>query len=353
MSGFAAEVARHWDEFTAAVAADSAAFTLDHPRVRLAAACGLSAAVATYLALLMNLDMPLWAAISAVVCTSVSFTAITLKAELRIIGTLGGAALSAFLIGFIADNDWMLCVALVLSVGYALYRAYLSAFMYAWVLAAMTSAIVYLTTLAEPATGLHAAGYRTAEIIVGVIASGVMGWLLLPATTTPEKDLALVKPVLHSRRSAAMAGIEAALGVLGVIFLYGALDLPGFSAAAISITRVADPDPKLGRHRGFLRLVGCGFGMAAGLFVLWLSPSTTIEMLFWVALGSAVFGYFSSGPAASAYAGLQGGIAFLVALITGNAPATSLTPVIDRLAGVVLALFVFWVVDAVLRGAEE
>ena len=82
----------------------------------------------------------------------------------------GGAALSAFLIGFIADSDWMLCIALVLSVGYALYRAYLSAFMYAWVLAAMTSAIVYLTTLAEPATGLHAAGYRTAEIIVGVIA---------------------------------------------------------------------------------------------------------------------------------------------------------------------------------------
>ena len=61
-----------------------------------------------------------------------------------------------------------------------------------------------------------------------------------------------------------------------------------------------------------------------------------------------MFGYFASGSAASAYGGMQAGFAFLIAFVEGNGPALSLTPAIDRLAGIFLAVLVFWLLDALI-----
>lgn len=342
-------IGSHWNEFCASVADDIRGFSWEGPRTRRAIATGLACALSVIVAVALNLDYPLWSGMTAFTVTQASVKATTLKGLLRIAGTIAGALIGILLVGFIAASHAGLLVALFASISYGLYRSYLSRYFYAWLLGAITVGLVLLTTMAEPDAGLHAAGYRAAEIVTGVAVAWLVGELVLPESLDPEKDKALIaEPALHSRMVAAVAAIEAGMGIVIVTLLYDAFDLPGFSSAAVSMTRIADPDPRLGRRRGFLRLVGCTIGAVTGLACVWLSIDTLPGLLIALFAACAVFGYFASGSAASAYGGMQAGFAFLIAFVEGNGPALSLTPAIDRLAGIFLAVLVFWLLDALI-----
>lgn len=334
---------RYWAEFRDSIRADIAQFSWEGPRVRRAVATGLASMLAVLAAIALDLDFPLWSGMTAFTVTQASAAATALKGLLRTVGTIAGALLGALFIGYVADSHTELVIALFISISYPLYRSYLSRYNYAWFLCSLTVGLVLMTTMADPDSGLRAAGYRAAEIVTGTLAAWFVSWLVLPETS--EKDLALIAPPsLSSRRAAALAAIEAGIGVLLVVILYDFFDLPGFSAAAVSMTRLADPDPTVGRRRGFLRL-GCIVGAAAGLAAVAISIDTLVGLSLVIFFVCAFFGYFASGSPASAYAGMQAGFAFLIAFVEGGGPALSLEPSIDRVAGVLLAAAVFWVVD--------
>lgn len=128
--------------------------------------------------------------------------------------------------------------------------------------------------------------------------------------------------------------------------LYDWFDLPGFSAAAVSMTRIADPNPELGDQRGFLRLVGCIVGGTVAVALVAASINSLTAMAVVLFAACAIFGYVFSGSPASAYAGMQAGFAFVIAFSPQDQPTTTFDPAIERLAGIVLAMVVFWLVDA-------
>jgi uncharacterized membrane protein YccC len=346
-------VRRHWQQFADGIRSDVAAFDPARPRGRQAAACGLAVAAAVGAAILLDLDYPMWAGMSAFTCLQVSAAATELKALVRIAATIAGALFAALVIGFIADDHAALVIALFASVSYTLFRSYLSRYAYAWWLGGFTIGIVLLTTMADADTGLRAAAYRTAEVVLGVAAAWGASALLLPPSAGVAKDRALLaEPSLHSSRRALFAALEGGAGIVLVVILYDLFDLPGFASATLSITRIADPNPDVGRHRGFLRLIGCVVGAAAGLLMVGFAVEWLPVLLFWLFFWCTVFGYFGSGSPASSYAGLQAAFAFCVAYVPTTAPATTLEPAIDRLAGILLAMVAFWAIDVVVGACD-
>lgn len=345
-------VARHWRQFADGIRADIVGLDPAGPRVRRAIACGLAVALAVWCAVVLDLDFPMWSGMSAFICLQASVAATALKGLLRTVGTIAGALLAAFLVGFIADDHVALLAAVFVCVTYALYRSYLSRYMYAWLLGCITVALVLMSTIADPAAGLHVAAYRATEIIVGVAAAWAAGVLLLPEATDPHTDLALLDlPKLQSKRHAAFTALEGGIGIAAVLVLYAVLDLPGFSSASLSVARIADPDPQVGRHRGFLRLIGCIVGGAAGLVMVGFAIDWLPALLFWLFAWCTVFGYFGSGSPGSAYFGIQAAFAFCIAFVPGAEPAATLEPVIDRLAGILVGVAVFWVIDVIVGAA--
>jgi uncharacterized membrane protein YccC len=345
-------VRRHWADFAGAISDDIRGFSWSSPRLPRAFSTGLAVALAVWVAILLDLDFPMWSGMTAFTVTQGSLVATTVKGVLRILGTMLGALAGAFLISFIAGNHIELAIALFLTMTVALYRTYVSRFMYAWLLGGITAGLVLLTTMADPYAGLHAAAYRAAEISVGVAVAWLVGRLFLPRTLGARADFALMdQPKLSSRRQAWLAALEGGFGIVLVVVLYDFFDLPGFESGTVSLTRVADPDPQIGRHRGFLRLIGCTVGGSVGLVLVWFNIDFLPTMLVLMFVVCSVFGYFGSGSTKNAYAGMQAAFAFLIAFAASTAPTTTLDPAIDRLAGIVLALFVFWIMDWLIDSA--
>lgn len=344
-------IAGHWQTFAEAIVNDLHTIGENGERNRRALATGLATAVAVFAALRLDLEYPMWSGMTALTVTAATQRATVLKGVMRIAGTVAGALTAAFLLGFVADSNWLLAVALFSTVSYALYRSFTSAYPYAWLLGGITVGLVLIQSMAEPDIGLHVAAYRAAEIIVGVVCAFAVGALLLPAASDPEHDQALAITPQTDHSVAVRTALEAGIGICIVVGLYALFDLPGFASAAVSLTRIVDPNPELGRHRAFLRLLGCALGGGAALLMVGASIDALPVFLAVIFVFCTLFGYFFAGPPASAYAGMQAGFAFIIAYAPSTMPSDMLDPAIDRFAGILLAFAVFWLIDTLFAVA--
>lgn len=338
-------IAGHWQPFAAAIANDIRTIGENDQRNRRAVATGLATALAVLAALQLNLEYPMWSGMTALTVTAATQRATVLKGVMRILGTAAGGLVAALLLGLVADSNGLLMLALLFTVTYALYRSFTSPYPYAWLLGGITVGLVLMQSMAAPDTGLHIAAYRVGEIVVGVVSALVAGLLLLPEASDPEHDRALAVAPQIDHRVAVRTAVEAGVGICTVVVLYALFDLPGFASAAVSLTRIVDPNPELGRHRGFLRLLGCAIGGGAGLAMVAASIDSLPIFLAVLCIVCTVCGYFFAGPPASAYAGMQAGFAFIIAYAPAGAPTDTLDPAIDRFAGILLAFGVFWLID--------
>lgn len=347
----ARSLASRWTSFTAAIADDARSLGQDEARTRRAVATGIATALAIYVALLLNLDYPMWSGMTALTVTAATVRATLLKGAMRAVGTIGAAAVAIVLLGFIAGSEWTMLAALFVTVAYALYRSFTSVYPYAWLLGGITIGLILMDAMASPTSGLHIAAYRAAEILVGVISAFAVGILLLPPASDPAHDRALAVTPNVERSLAARTAIEAATGICVVVVAYALFNLPGFASAAVSLTRMVDPNPELGRHRGFLRVIGCGVGGGLGLAMVSLSIDQLAVYLLLIGFFCSIFGYVFAGRPASAYAGMQAGFAFIIAFAPTTAPTATLSPAIDRFAGIILAFVVFWAIDLLFAAA--
>ena len=337
-----------WRRFVGSLADDVRGFDWESPRARRGFVTGLATALAVVAAIACNLDYPMWSGVSAFTVIQATARATLLKGIFRTIGTVTGAAAAAVLLGYIAGNSILLLGTLFFAVSYPLYRSFRSAYPYAWLLGAITIGIVLMSAMDDPTIGLHFAAYRAAEICLGTIVACVASYLLLPAASDPERDLALASAPDTPEAVARRTAIEAGVGIILVVMLYDWFDIPGFSAAAVSIMRIVDPAPELGSQRGFLRLVGCTAGGTLAVVLIAASIDSLFAMALALFVACSIFGYVFSGPPAIAYAGMQAGFAFVIAFSPQDSPPTTFDPAIERLAGIVLAMIVFWLVDALL-----
>jgi uncharacterized membrane protein YccC len=335
-------------ELLAALGAELADLTLSGLRARLASTAALAVGLATLLALMLRLNDPWWAGISAFVCTQASGPQSFAKGLLRVTGTAAGAGIGFLLAPWVVYDPVATLLFLFVAGALAILGSLFSPHGYAWLLGGLTAVMVMLGSLDDPAAALTIAVYRTAEISIGVVAAMLAAFALAPPGTTDDAPPPGWSSLFGRNWHALHHAVRTGLVIASVPVVWRVLELPNLSQMAISVgavmavpvlTGVAERDQAAVVRRAVHRLTGCTLGGGTGLLLLAL-PLTN-EFLPWLLLliaGAAVGIQIQCGRHGIGLVGTQATVALILTLEQGFGPPTSLVPAANRLAGILGAL---------------
>jgi uncharacterized membrane protein YccC len=307
--------------------------TLRGPRAAMGLAAALAVGIAVTLALMLRLQAPYWAGISAFICMQASQPQSLRKALHRILGTLLGAAAALLIFPWIAYDHLATMLLLFLAGTMAILGALLSTYSYAWL-------------------------FRAAEITLGSATALAVAYVMLPGSAGPVVPgpgwRSLLGRNAHMLPHATRAGLTIAL----VPLVWRIFELPNLGQMAISISVImavpvltGDPhrDSQAIAQRAAERVTGCILGAGAGLAVLALPCAMLFP--FWLAalmLAAWISAQLETGPNGMPNVGIQSMLAFILTVVQGWGPALSLTPAIERAAGMVLAISMLLAINLIL-----
>lgn len=306
----------------------------------------LSVWAAVAAALLLHLEDPYWAAISAWVVSNRDTDALVRKAYYRVVATIAGTVLGYVVAIQIEGSAPAQVAALVLAIALGTYLRHTSRYSYAWLLGTGTFTLVLLLSIQAPAELASFAHYRCLEVITGVLAAAVVTLALSPEARVPGFADPLPVPVLDPAQRDRVERVALAGGISVALLppMWTLFDLPSMVAVAFTIVVLLEPDLATSRRKATLRLLGNVVGGLAGLAVAALS----IEV-FWLwslvliaGIMTAARLHHSDEP--HAYAGFQAGLAFIFATVTGPGPTDDIVPVLERVMGVTVGLVLVMVV---------
>ena len=222
-------------------------------RIRYGIKLGLAALLALYCALLVRLEHPSWAVLTALVMMGSHYVgSIAVKGIMRVLGTIGGALMGIWLVGDYVSTPAIFLPAFFLVVTFAGYKFGqfpASQVPYAYFLVGLTTLSVVTYGVTDPADVWQIGLNRTLEILDGAISSLLVTTLVWPRYAREEfveAGRAALKTVSHlvSMRTEAYIGrtnvpaqveqIDQAfaerLSVLKNLLQAGARESTGFSA---------------------------------------------------------------------------------------------------------------------------
>ncbi|MDK4739715.1 FUSC family protein [Rhizobium sp. CNPSo 3464] len=345
-------------ELVHAIRGELAELSLSGPRLLQANIAALAVGLALVFALLLRLNNPWWAAISAFICVQASHPQSWQRGGLRIVGTLVGAVLSFALVPW-AVYDPVATVLLLFATGtLAILGALLSPHGYAWLLGGITAMIVTLGSLDDPTLALSIAFYRAVEIVLGTATALLVTWLLAPA----EGEVVAPPPGWHSLLGGnwhvLSHAMRTGMAVAAVPLVWRQLELPNLSQMAISIgavmavptlTGVSEKDQSAIAQRMLQRVAGCILGGCFGTMVLFLPISQSfVPWLLLLMAGTWLAMQIQNGPYGIAGVGSQAAIALILTLVQDTGPADSLLPAMNRIAGMMGAMGLLVLINLLL-----
>jgi multidrug resistance protein MdtO len=129
--------------------------------------------------------------------------------------------------------------------------------------------------------------------------------------------------------------------------IYTLLDWPGMRTAVVTCFFVALGSLGETVHKLLLRLSGAIIGgLIAALCIVWVLPHFTDigQLCLLIAAVSVGAGWIATSSELLSYAGLQIAFAFFLGVLQGYAPATDLTVLRDRVAGILLGNIVITII---------
>jgi uncharacterized membrane protein YccC len=159
-------------------------------RIRYGIKLGLAALLSLYVALLLRLEHPNWAVLTALIMMGSHYVgSIAVKAIMRVVGTIGGALMGIWLVGDYVSTSEIFLPAFFLVMTFAGYKFGqfpASQVPYAYFLVGLTTLSVVTYGVTDPAdvwqTGLN----RTLEILDGAISSLIVTTLVWPRYAREE-----------------------------------------------------------------------------------------------------------------------------------------------------------------------
>jgi uncharacterized membrane protein YccC len=329
---------------------DSKEPILLHQGVLTALACWL----AVVLAFLLHLDNPWWAAISAWVIAGPERQALLEKAGNRIVGTLAGCILGYWLALHCEGRALLQLAAMFIIAALGVYGRFRSPHSYAWIIGSVGGLAILSMSLETPNQIYHFALFRTSEVICGVVAATFVEMLLNRQGAVTGSTGQVVKPAPTMEQTLALRlAMIAGITTLLIPILWSKLYLPSLPQIVISSLVVLDRDAASTQFRGLQRILGCLAGGLFGLCAVRLEPSS---FLVWSAVligGVFVFAILHHGGSRWSYVGTQGGVALILALVTGGGPPDSILPAVGRIAGMLCGVGILICVCAVLGHPGE
>jgi len=173
------------------------------------------------------------------------------------------------------------------------------------------------------------------------------------ATAVPSKAPArrLFVPDAFTNPAHWQFALKSTLAVMIVYFIYTMLDWPGMRTSIVTCFFVALGSLGETVHKLVLRISGALIGgLAAGLCIVYVLPHMTDigQLCLLIAAVSAGAAWVATSSELLAYAGLQIAFAFFLGILQGYGPATDLTVLRDRIAGIVLGNVIMTLVFTLL-----
>lgn len=205
-------------------------------------------------------------------------------------------------------------------------------------------------SLETPGQILHFALYRAAEVICGVVAVTFTELLFNRKNSSLDFKNGSAKsadqkfaPTIDrpaAIRLATIAGVTAML----IPILWSWLNLPSLSQIVVTSLVVLDRDGASTHFRGLQRVLVCLAGGAGGLLTVRLGPDSFFIWSVMLIAGVFLFSLIHHSTSRWAYVGTQGGVAFILALVTGIGP-----PGLDHAGGEPNCRDALWGRDSPLR----
>ena len=304
-------------------------------------ATAISCWLATVAAFALHLENPWWAAISAWIIGNIDRSALLQKGILRIFGTILGCVIGLQLTGFLVGEAVGQILVLFL-LGFVMnYMKSAGAFGYAWVVGSVATLLLVSASITSTSSLVDVAFYRAAEISCGVLSVFVTDLFLRYGTsvkTASKSSGKATQPV--SQEDRILVSLAGGLSAVCIPVLWLALNLPELTQSLVTALITLDRDFTHTRIRGSLRLLGCVAGGALGLLFVSLGANSFLWWSLALIFGLALFAGLHLSDSSWAYVGTQGGIAYIMSLITGNGPPNSLAPVTNRLGGMMFGVLV-------------
>jgi uncharacterized membrane protein YccC len=329
-------------------------------RQGLVAAC--SVVLATVLALLLEVESPWWAAISAFMSLMSTGAASVRRGMLRLVGTAAGAVLGFIMARWLPYDHFALCLFLAATTMLGVIAMQVSPHGLAWLFLTITSSLVLLTSLDNPTQAFNIAFYRMFEVAIGVISAIIVVNLLQDWHADPPAPAPGWRHLLGAQWPAVLHGMRSAISVVAVLQIWRWINLPDVSQMAITIAVVMSAPVIAGtgvstRHavaeRSLHRFIGCVLG---GLMALACLALGVTSFPWWLAMvgGSVWIGmHVQIGKHGVGYVGTQAAFVFVVTMIQGAGPPSSIMPGVDRFAGITGGLGILLIVSLLLWPSDQ
>src|SRR3984957_5953477 len=159
-------------------------------RVRYAIKLSLAALLSLYVALVLRLEHPNWAVLTALVMMNSHYVGSTsLKAFLRCVGTIAGAFLGVWLVGTYTSSPVLFLLLIFIILGFAVYKfgQYpVSQAPYAYYLIGLTTLSVATYGIQDPSDVWRIGLNRALEILVGSFSSLAVTSIIWPRYAREE-----------------------------------------------------------------------------------------------------------------------------------------------------------------------
>ncbi len=149
----------------------------------------LGVTLAYGIALWLNWDNPMWAALGVYI-TRLPYAGMTLhKIFLRVIGTFVGAAIALAIIGLTAELHWVSLACITVNTGFWFVLSMRTGGNgYAYRVTGFVSYIIWTDTIFAPHNAFTIASYRVSETILGIVIGALVSVLLWPDLELPAID---------------------------------------------------------------------------------------------------------------------------------------------------------------------
>jgi len=318
--------------------------------------------LATVVSLYLEVEAPWWAAISAFMSMMSTGAGSVRRGLLRLTGTIAGAIVGFILGRWLPYDHVALCLFLGGMTMLGVMAMQVSPHGLAWLFLAITSIMVLLSGLNDPMQIVPTAYYRVFDVAIGVAAAILMANLFQDWHADRPPAMPGWRHLLGAQWPALLHGARAGISVVIVLIVWILLDLPQVAEMTISIAVVMSaPVITYGglgtRHavaeRSLHRFIGCLIGGLLALAVLGLDLASFVWWLALIAAGVWVGAYIQLGKHGVGYLGTQSAFVYVITLIQGPAPPTSIMPGIDRFIGIAGGLGILLLVSLLLWPSDE
>jgi len=333
-------------------------------RGKLCAETVASVVLAVFLADIFNLKERWWVALSAYVLIRANPRVVFQRCLERLAGTVIGAIGGALLAALVFQHAWLTIAVLALVSGLGIYCMLGSPYAYSWILGTVT-ALMVLSDSVSVAFQTNLAINRILDVTVGVIATATISAVSFCVGRLPRSDSlsvsasspeargpqeTLAPPILGQSRSTriwqATQG-TIAIAVVGVVNHFHAL--PNFAQSMVSVIAVllvplsvlvGGQVTEAVYMRMLNRLLGCLCAASLAAPLLPLIGGTPLLCLVVLGAGVWLAAHVQAGSAEVSYIGTQFGVGFIMIFVQDHAWSTDASAALQRLMGIVVALFV-------------